>query len=263
MKKATIILTIISILISGVTFYVIQITDKKDFQIGEVTEIRNEINALNTNTENSIEASDDDFQYYYNDLNLNENQYILVNECMQWYLKDGSFKNANNCEETVINLILNQRGEIGFLKSIMGDMLSYTKNDVYIKTNYINQLIASNHSESNLKDNLILSFLNRYRDPIKLQELYSNNKGTLFNYMPKSIYNKVYKNYINTLINSYNEIHNKADKELFYKEIYFKAEKQNRQSDYWNITFWKRRELEKNDHLIYTILNEINAYYNN
>lgn len=262
MKKATITLTIISILISAITFYVIKLTDKKNIEIEQETALLSNITTQNENIANSIESSDENFEYYHTEFDLDEKQYIKVNECMQFYIKDRSFINANNCQKNIVDQILNQIGEKGYIKSIMGDMLSYsTKNEVFLKTDYITNIVGLNTKGSNLKDHLILSFVNRYRDPEQLQAIYNNNKMYFFDYIPKSIYDKVYKNYINTFVNSYDDIHNQSNKENFYKEIYFKAEKQNKQSDYWHYTFWKRRELEKNDKIIYTILKEIDTHY--
>ena len=63
-------------------------------------------------------------------------------------------------------------------------------------------------------------------------------------------------------ITAYNEIKSKPDEEAFFKDIYFKAHTQNLHGKYWNITFWKRRALEKNDTTLYAILKEIKIHYN-
>lgn len=52
------------------------------------------------------------------------------------------------------------------------------------------------------------------------------------------------------------------DKEAYYKKKYYEADVKNRQSEFWHITIWKRRELEKNDQVIFVILKEVKEYYN-
>lgn len=37
----------------------------------------------------------------------------------------------------------------------------------------------------------------------------------------------------------------------------------NKHDEFWHITFWKRRELEKNDQVVIEILKEIKNYYTN
>lgn len=261
MKKATIVITIISILVSATTYFIIINTNEIMQEITLNESITNSIDVTFKSIESSIDDADDDYKYYYQDIELNQKQIIEVNECIQFYLEDESFENANNCQEKIVDAILKERGELNFIKSITGDMLSYTKNGVFIKYNYLKDLIGSGKSKNDLKEKLMLVFINRYRDPLNLETTYQNYKATFFNYISKDVYDKVYKAYINSFLKSYNEIHNREDVEAFYQDIYFKAEKLNKHNDYWFYTFWKRRELEKNDIVIYTILKEIEDYY--
>lgn len=263
MKKATIIITVISILISIGTYFIIKNTDKLMDEITLNETINNSIEATSQSIESSIDNASDGYKYYYEDIQLNQKQYTEVNECMQFYLKNESFENANNCQENIVDAIVKDHGELGFIKSIAGDMLNYSKDGVVLEYNYLRNLILSSKRKTYLKEKLVLAFVNRYRDPIELQTTYNNYKAHFYNYISKAVYDKVYKAYINSFINSYDEIHEKEDVEAFYKDIYFKAERLNKQSEYWHYTFWKRRELEKTDRIIYTILNEINAHYNN
>jgi hypothetical protein len=263
MKKATIIITAISILVSAATYFIIKNTDKIMNEITLNETINNSIADTSNSIESSVDDSADGYKYYYKSLELNQKQYLELNQCMQFYLKDDSFENANNCQENIVDAIVKDRGELGFIKSIAGDMLNYSSSGVSLNLNYLKNLVLDAQRKTYLKEKLILTFVNRYRDPIKLQEIYNSNKEYFYNYISEDIYNKVYKTYINEFLNSYNDIHEKEDIEAYYKDIYFKAEKLNKQSEYWFYTFWKRRELEKTDQIIYTILNEINEYYTN
>lgn len=181
---------------------------------------------------------------------------------MQFYLNDQSFEEANSCQEKIVDAIIKQDGELSFIFSIAGNMLSYTNDGVFIKYNFIKDIVLSGKRKNQLKEKLILAFVNRFRDPIKLETAFSNYKGIYFSSISHEIYEKVYKDYINSFLKTYDEIHSKKDKEAFYQDIYFKADKLNKHGDYWFYTFWKRRELEKNDTIIYTFLKEINDYYN-
>ena len=261
MKKATIIITIISILISVTSFIVIKLTDKKIEEISYAKERNNYIKNENKNLEASIEDSDNDHQYHYTDLNLNKKQYKEVNDCMQFFLKEENFNNANNCQEAIVDALIIENSERSLIKYLLGDMLTYSNNHVYIKYSYFRNLVLSGVRKSPLKDYLLLAFVNRYRDPIKLKQIYTDNKEYFYNYITKQVYRRVLKKSINSFISSHEEIHNKADKESFYKDIYFKADKQNKHGELWKYTFWKRRELEKNDQVIYSILKEVTENY--
>lgn len=261
MKKATIIITAISILVSIATYFVLQRTDNLRNEITLTEAAANSIAGTSKAREGSIDAADDDYEYHYENIALDQKQYVEVNECMQFYLQNESFENGNNCQEKIVDAITQDRGEIGFIKNIMGDMLYYDDTEVTLKNNYVRDLILTSKSKTYLKEKLVLAFVNRYRDPIKLQETYTNYKAHFYSYIPKVVYDKVYKTYVNSFINSYDEIYANENVEAYYKDIYFKAEKLNKQSDYWFYTFWKRRELEKNDRILYAILKEINGHY--
>lgn len=261
MKKATIIITVLGILVSITAYYVIKKTDKLVNEISLADEITNAIDATDKSIESSIDDADDGYKYYYEDIELNQEKYVEVNECMQFYLKDESFENANNCQEKIVDAIISEGRELSVIKSISGDMLSYSDTEVSLNFNYLRNLILSGKRKTYLKEKLILAFVNRYRDPIKLESAFTNTKEYAFNFISKDIYHKVYKEYVSTFINSYEEIHENEDVEAFYKNVYFKAERLNQQEEYWFYTFWKRRELEKNDHIVYSILNEINTHY--
>lgn len=261
MKKAAIIITVISIIVSAITFFVIKKTDEIMDEISLVEEVNISIDATTKSIESSIDDYDDNNKYYYKSIALDQKQYVEVNECMQFYINGESFENGNNCEQKIVDAIIQKDGELSLIKSITGDMLNYTNTVVSLNVNYVRNLILSGERKTYLKQKLILAFVNRYRDPIKLQRAFTNNKAYFFNLISKDVYDNLYKQYINTFLNSYNEIHKNEDVEAFYKDIYFKAEKLNKQDEYWFYTFWKRRELEKNDHVIYTILNEINTHY--
>ena len=263
MKKATIIITALSILVSIATYLVIKKTDEIVKEISLAEEIANSMDASSKSFESSIDDAGDDYKYYYEDLQLNEKQYVEVNECMQFYLTNESFANALNCQEKIVDAIIEEDGELSFIKSVIGDMLVYSKTGASLDVTYLRNLILADERKTFLKEKLILAFVNRYRDPVKLEKTFIDYKSYFYDYIPQTVYDMVYKEYVNTFINTYNEIHENKDVEAFYKDIYFKADKLNKQDEYWFYTFWKRRELEKNDQIIYGILNEINTHYTN
>lgn len=179
---------------------------------------------------------------------------------MQYYMSDESFENANKCEEIIVDAVIKSMGEAEFIKAIIGNMINY-QHVASIKGDFPKTLFDTGTSKASLKSKLILTFINRYRDSVKLQAEFDNYKNYFFSSISENLYKKLFKNRIDTLISTYEEITEKEDKESFFKEIYYNAETLNRHSEFWDFTFWKRRELERNDKTIYSILKEIKAQY--
>ncbi|WP_422090037.1 hypothetical protein [Tenacibaculum ovolyticum] len=261
MKKTTIIITSFSILISIITCIIIIFTSEKASIINENQKFYHNVSNETDAIKNNLADSNNKYEHYYTELNLDKKNFIAVNECMQLYLKGEDFTESNKCEKVIVNALIQEEGETNLIKAVLGDMLSYSRNEVYLKHYYFSYLISHKKSKSNLKQNLILAFINRYRDPIELKKLYKNTKEYLYNYMSRNVYENLYKERINLFISSFNEIQSKPNKELFYSEIYEASENQNDQDKYWFYTFWARRELEKNDLILYRIFKEINEYY--
>ncbi len=203
----------------------------------------------------------DENKQEYNHIELSEYDYISLHNCIQQ-----SFLNEKelpyNCKEGVINILISENGEIDFIKSVMGHFIDYYwfEFDHFYLEDLFN---AENmyYDDNLLKERLILHFLNKYRNPQKLQKAFNKYKNYFYNKIPKSLYDKVLMKKVTALLNAYKEIESKEDKEAYFKEIYFKAESQRSHLEYWETTFWKRRELEKNDKVIFSILTEIQAHY--
>lgn len=261
MKKASIIFSIIGFLFLGCSYYFMQ---KSADLITESEQVALSVQDLmlsnKTEPPTKLITPDNENAYYYEDMELKQDEHVKINNCMQYYMNDESFDNANRCEEIIVDAVIKSMGEAEFIKAIVGDMINY-KIEVSIKGDFPRTLFDTSITEASLKSKLMLTYINRYRDPVKLQSEFDNYKDYFFSSISENLYKKLFKNYINTFIESYEEINKQEDKESFFKDIYYKAETLNRHSEFWNFTFWKRRELEKNDKTIYFILKEIKMHY--
>lgn len=260
MKKAIIIFGIGSLVLFGCSYFFMQksaaLIKANDQMVEEIE------NPSSTELANRIVIPDQEDKYFYNDMRLNQADHISINNCLQYYTNDKSFENANRCEEQIVDVIVKNIGVNNFIKALIGNTISYNK-DVSLKSDFPRTLFSTPTYNTSLKSKLILTFLNRYRDPLKLKEEFDNYKVYFYETISKSLYSKLFEDYLNTYIESYDEIQEQADIEAFYKNIYYEAETKNKHAEFWNITFWKRRELEKNDQVIYSILNEIKTHYEN
>jgi len=263
MKKAIIILGMASLVIFGGAYYFMQkssnLISKSDQAVLNTVEVIN--NVKKTLPKRLVKLYRKD-GYYYKNLDLSKENHIIINNCLQYYVNDNSFEDANRCEELIVDAIIKNIGEVNLIKALIGDVISY-ENDISLKSNFPRNLFSNASYNASLKSQLILTFINRYRDPVKLQTEFDNYKLYFFDIISKNLYTKLFENYLNTFIESYDEIQQQEDKESFFKRIYYEAETKNRQGELWNLTFWKRRELEKNDQIIYSILKEIKAHYKN
>jgi len=192
--------------------------------------------------------------YYYEDLMLEEADYVGVNECVQNFLTTEEI--SQNCQDRIIDVIIDTSGEVDFIESIIGYSMNYDR--LSLDYNFPYKLFQRN---TPLESRLVLSFLNRYRDPIKLEAGFKAYKEHFYERFPRDFYYKFFDSTVSALIEAYDKIEAKEDKEAFFEEIYYKAESQDRLGEYWTITFWKRRSLEKNDTIVYKILMEIKDHY--
>jgi len=260
MKKISISFTVIGLLFLGGTYYFMQ---KSTRLITESEQASLKIEAVLTGKVTLPKKSvipDIEGAYYYENMALEQKEHIMINDCMQYYINDESFDNGNRCEELIVDAVVKNMGEAEFIEAIIGSAISY-KSNIFIKDNFPKIIFDTGTTEAPLKSKLILTFLNRYRDPVKLQVTFNDYKDYFFDNISKKLYQKLFKDYIHTFIGTYEEIKEMKDKEYFFKNIYYEAETKNRHSEFWKYTFWKRRELEKNDQTIYAILKEIKAHY--
>ena len=261
MKKASLIFVLASLILFGCAYYFMQksagLISKND---QEVLEIETSLNDNRSNLPDKLVPPDDKVEYYFMDLDLKQADHIIINNCLQFYNNDNSFENANRCEELIVDAVVKNMGEIDFIKAILGNSISYEK-DVSLKGDFISSLFNTPTFQSSLKSKLIVTFLNRYRDPLKLETMFDRYQNFFLNDISNNIFSKLFENQVDVLINSFDEIQEQDDIEAFYQQIYYEAETKNRHAEFWNFTFWKRRELEKNDQIIYAILKEIKTHY--
>lgn len=261
MKKVSLIFGLASLILLGCAYYFMQksaaLISEND---QEVLEIETVIKDNQSSLPDKLVSPDNKNEYYFIDLDLKQADHIIINNCLQFYNKDNSFENANRCEELIVDAVVENMGETDFIKAILGNSISYEK-DVSLKGDFISSLFNTPTFQSSLKSKLIVTFLNRYRDPIKLETMFDQYQAFFLNDISKNIFSKLFENQVDVLINSFDEIQEQDDIEAFYQQIYYKAETKNRHAEFWSFTFWKRRELENNDQIIYAILKEIKAHY--
>ena len=259
-KKISISFIVFGFLFLGATYYFMQ---KSSHLVADSEQAALKLESVLTGKTKLPKKSikpDNKNRYYYNDIELKQEEHIAINNCMQYYINEESFDNANKCEEVIVDLVIKNMGEAEFIKAIIGNMIHY-KSDVSLKDDFPKTLFDTSITEAPLKSKLMLTFINRYRNPIKLQTEFDNYKDYFFGSISENLYRKLFKNRVNKFIESYDEINKQEDRESFFKEIYYKAETKNRHNEFWKFTFWKRRELEKNDKTIYSILKEIKIHY--
>jgi len=197
-------------------------------------------------------AQHNSIPYQYIELSKTELETVIP--CMEKFHAGGELSPL--CSKPILDLIVNNIGELGVLQAILGSAINYTA--ISYDYSFLNRLFSEDASFS---DRLTLSFLNQYRDPDALQNLFEKYQDTLFEIIPKSVYEKVFEKQVQAYLSAHKEIAGKPDKEAFFEEIYFKANSQNLHGKYSNYTFWKRRALEKNEETVLFILQEIKIHY--
>ena len=260
MKKASIIFSIVSLIFFSCAYYFMQKSSKLITKSEQaVLDIEKLINSDNSGALSKLIYPDNEDSYYYKDIILKQEDHLIINNCLKYYNDEISFENinkSNKCYEIIVDAIVKNMGKSQFVKAIIGNMIRYEK-EVSLKSDFPRMLF----SNATLKSKLVLTFISRYRNSEKLKEDFDNNKNYFLNAISKNLYQKLFEKYINSFIESYHKIQGQEDKEAYFKNIYYEAETKNRHAEFWQITFWKRRELEKNDQTIYAILKEIKAYY--
>jgi hypothetical protein len=254
MKKAIILLVGVSTLFFGYAYYLMQKSSELIQQSEqEVYEIENDVLV------NKVPL-DEGFTYYFEDMDLEQKEHIIVNNCLQNMINNDVTNISNTCDAIVLDAVIDKMGEPQFIKAILGNMINY-KSDITFKYDFYKTLFPSNDEKRTISSKLIFTFMNRYRNPEKLQIEFDKNKDYFFENVPKSLYQKLFEKTINNFVNSYNTIKQQTDKEAYFKKIYYEAETKIKHDEFWHITFWKRRELEKNDQVVYDIINEIKEHY--
>ncbi|MEZ4970241.1 MAG: hypothetical protein R2814_11430 [Flavobacteriaceae bacterium] len=256
MKKAVTILTIMGLGLVGLAYYF----SFESLKLIEQKEEDDYINQVILENEMVAEESAKEELLYgntiiYRSVDLSKPEYATVSPCMNRFQSTGELDAL--CMNVVLDVVVDDFGEEGFINAIIGSSIDY--GNLALHPTFLNNLFKEHTS---LANKLSLGFLNRYRNPDRLQKVFNEYKDVLFNNIPKGIYQKIFEQQIVECMSAYEEIASKNNKEAFFEGIYFKADTQNLHGQYWKYTFWKRRAIEKNDEVLYTILSEIKAYYN-
>ena len=254
MKKVVLIFLVIGFALVGLAYY-FSIESKK---IVEEEEYYHELAILKENQAIAEEDTRNELLYgntiSYQSLDLKNPDYATVRFCMQRYHTDDEIDAY--CSKQVLDVVVDDFGELGFIKAIIGSCIDYSS--ISYEYSFLKNLF---HDDSSLSNKLVLGFLNRYRDPNRLKQTFKKYKDHLYQSVSKELYQTVFKKQVNELVSTYEEIGRQNNKRDFFKNIYFKADTQIRHDNYWKYTFWKRRELERNDRVIYTILKEVKDHY--
>lgn len=255
MKKAVIILVITGLGLVGAAYYFSHESLKLMEQVQE-DEHLNEV--LLENEMIADESAREELIYgntiIYQSIDLSKPEYAVINPCMQKFQASDELDAL--CLNTILDVVVDDFGEQGFINAVIGASIDY--DNLALDHTFLDNLFSE---RSSLANRLNLGFLNRYRNPSNLQRAFDRYKTHLLKNIPKSLYQKVFEKQVDECLSAYEEIADQKNKEAFFEDIYFKADSQNSHGQYWKYTFWKRREIEKNDKIIYAILSEIKRHY--
>ncbi|WP_108424805.1 hypothetical protein [Flagellimonas amoyensis] len=256
MKKVIIILGIIGLGGVGVAYYFSLESLKVMDQVQE-EESLNEVLADNKSI--AEESAREELIYgnsiIYQSIDFTKPEYEVIGPCIQNFHTTGKLDAL--CLNEVLEAVVGDLREEGFINAVIGSSIDYE--NLALDPTFLDNLFSE---QTSLANALSLGFLNRYRSPKKMQQAFDRYKTDLFNSVPKSLYQKVFERKVLECLSAYEEITGQANREAFFEDIYFKADTQNLHGQYWTYTFWKRREMEKNDKVLYVILTEIKNHYN-
>ncbi|MDC6363777.1 MULTISPECIES: hypothetical protein [Flavobacteriaceae] len=255
MKKIVVILTIVGLCLVGLAYYFssesLRLIERKQEGDSFNESIEKQMIADRSAREELLFGN----TVSYQSIDLSKPDHAKINLCMQHYGAKGELDAI--CLNNLLKVIVDDFGELAFLKATIGSCINY--DNLVFDHRFLPDLLNKNTS---LANRLTLGFLNRFRNPEHLRYAFDKHKGDLFKNTPKSLYQKIFEKQVNELLSTYKEIKDQKNKEAFFEDLYFKADSQNLHGQYWKYTFWKRREIEKTDRVIFTILNEIKQHYN-
>jgi hypothetical protein len=254
MKKAILIVVTISVVFFGYTYYLMQ----KSSEL--INQNENELTELTESFSSKSMTSYPEFLHYFENMDLKQEDHIIINNCIQNMISEDNNTTTSKYEDIIFDIVIDNMGKTQFMNAIIGNMINYN-NDIYFKHDFYKTLFPSKNEKTTISSKLIFTFINRYRNPEKLQLEFDKNKDYFFENVSKSLYQKLFEKTLNNFLKSYNTINEQTDKEAYFKKIYYEAETKNKHGEFWYTTFWKRRALEKNDQVVYAIINEIKEYY--
>ena len=256
MRSAIVILVIIGLGLVGVAYYF----SLESFKLIERKQEGDYLNEVILENEMIAEESAREELVYGNTIinqymDLTKPEYAVINPCMQKFHHTGKLDAL--CLNEVLDAVVDDFGEDSFIKAVIGSSIEYE--NLALDHTFLEKLFSE---RSSLADKLRLGFLNRYRNPDRLQRAFDRYKDNLFGSIPKSLYQKIFEKKLVECLSAYEEIARQTNKEAFFEDIYYKADMRNQHAQYWKYTFWKRRAIEKNDKMLYAILVEIKNHYN-
>ena len=256
MKKVALILIIVSLCLVGSAHYF----SLESLKLMERKQEGDDLNEVILENEMILEVSaKEELQYdnaiIYPSMELSKPDYAAVSPCIQHFQVNGEFDAL--CLNNVLDVVIDDFGEQAFFKAVIGSSIDY--DNLSFDHTFLSNLFSK---KSTLANNLTLGFLNRYRNPERLLQAFNKYKQDLFQSFPKSLYQKVFEKQVDELLSAHEEIIGQNNKEAFFEDLYFKANTQNSHRQYWKYTFWKRREIEKADGIVFTILSQIKQQYN-
>jgi len=251
MKKVVLLFLVIGLALVGLAYY-FSVESKKIIEYYDKLAILKENQALAEEDARNELLYDNAIPYQ--SLDLSNPDYTTVRLCMKRYHANGKIDAF--CSKQALKVVVDDFGELGFIKAIIGSCIDYSS--FSYEYSFLKNLF---HDDSSLSNKLVLSFLNRYRDPDYLNQSFKKYKNHLYQSVSKELYQTVFKKQVNELLSAYEEIGRQKNKKAFFENIYLRADTQILHDNYWKYTFWKRRELERNDGVVYTILKDVNDYY--
>jgi len=256
MKKVVVILLVFALGSVGVAYY-FSSESLKLIEMKQEGDYLNEV--LQENKMIAAESVREELIYgntiIYQSIDFTKPEYAIINPCLKEF--QTSEKLDALCVNEIVDAVVDDFGEEGFIKAVIGSSIDYT--NLVFNPTFLDNLFDKNAS---LANRLTLGFLNRYRNPEHLQQAFNKYKQDIFKNIPKRLYQNVFKKQVDELLSAHEEITGQKNKEAFFEDLYFKADTRYLHRQYWKYTFWKRREIEKNDGVVFTILTEIQHYYN-
>ncbi|KAA2218813.1 hypothetical protein [Maribacter flavus] len=255
MKKIAVIFVIVGLCLVGLAYYF----SSESLKLIERKHKGDDLNDVILGNEMILEVSaKEELQYdneiIYPSIALNKPDHAAVSPCIQLFQSNGELDAL--CLNNLLNVVIDDFGELAFFKADIGSSIDY--DNLSFDHTFLSNLFSKNNT---LANSLTLGFLNRYRNPERLQQAFRKHKQDLFQSVPKNMYQRVFEKQVNRLLSAHEEIAQQNNKEAFFEDLYFKADTQNSHRQYWKYTFWKRREIEKTDGIVFTILSEIKKRY--
>lgn len=257
-KIILIILFIASLILLGFTYKLYRKNETKEKKLDLSREIREKINEIN------FKETDKESEVY--DFELTFDDKIVLYNCLN---KIESSVEYLNCSRKIDSILISKIGEETFIKAIAN---SYIYNGLYYLTQWTSRwdldMSYSRYVEEKrkvffLKKLCYSGYLTNIRSSDKLLKFYERYKPLMHKHITKELYTSRFMETVDGLLLAHDDLELLANKEDYIKSVYARADSTHLhpEPENWNITFWYRRELEKNDSVVYEILTDIKKHY--